>query len=106
MEVLVTSTASTLAPDYITKITRITDGRGGTIYVGEAPREKVFDIRGHQRGETGFSGSYIRIATLEDSKKLALDIRKRKLESFNFHGLTPEQCSEIVLFMRSKSIKI
>ncbi len=67
----------------VRKIDRITDGRGGTIYVGR----ESYDSSGHQRGGDVWSRQHIQIAT----EKLLLEVRseyaKMKLRKFDWDSL-------------------
>jgi hypothetical protein len=86
----------------ILPIERITDGRGGTIYV----KGKSFDVSGNERTSDIWNDTRIVIATDDDKKRIAMQIRKHKLTEFDFQNLTLEQASEIVAFMREKGIVI
>lgn len=91
----------------IGKVVRITDGRGGTVYVTFGnPSESAYDINGNERGCGTWSKTYLYPLTIEKKNEIALSIRKEKLRSFKWDDLTVEQASEIVLFMREKGIKI
>ena len=67
----------------IRKIDRITDGRGGTIYVGK----EAYDSGGSRRGGDSLFRSHIAPAT----EKLLLEVRseyaKMKLSKFNWNSL-------------------
>jgi hypothetical protein len=86
----------------ISKISKITDGRGGTVLVDD----KTYDARGFGRGGDVWTRYHIVPLTPELKMEVILEVRKSKLDNFHFNTLTPEQASEIVLFMRSKGIKI
>jgi hypothetical protein len=68
---------------HVGEISRITDGRGGTIYVGEAS----YDINGHQRGSTLWGGSHLELSTPEALQAIRAERAKNLLSKFNWHSL-------------------
>jgi len=86
----------------IRTIDKITDGRGGTIYV----HDMAFDIHGRQRGNN--QGSFFLIAPMTpDTKEGILKKNRRiKLTQFNFNSLTFDQASDLVFKMREMGIVI
>ena len=85
---------------YILPIERITDGRGGTIYVGGLS----FDAQGRQRGDV-WQTAYISIPTKQDYvnvKGRNAIIRLRKVE---WSSLTPEKAIEIEKLLNDNDIK-
>jgi hypothetical protein len=67
-DVLVTTTYE----EYLSAITRITDGRGGTIYVKKPKSgvEQAYNQHGNSRGGDGWHTSTIRVPTQEDLNNL------------------------------------
>jgi len=93
------------------KISRITDGRGGTLYVafsnslGTGTYEVAYDIHGRKRGDD-WSRSQLAIHTPEMKLAQMRLNRRRKLAMFDWPSLPFDQSDAIVAFMREKGIKI
>ena len=89
---------------YIAIISRITDGRGGTIYVKSKNGENNFDLLGNQRGTDIWNGSIIERATQEDTKLMRGKIAISRLKNFNWASLSPELAIEIRDFLKENYI--
>ena len=94
------------------KVSRLTDGRGGTVYVavpqtlGAGTYEVAFDINGKKRGTDTWSRSQLEVLTPDMKLGLERRGRRRKLAMFDWSGLPFDQSDAIVTFMRDKGIKI
>lgn len=79
----------------ITPITRITSGRGGTIYIGN----QAFDSRGNERGGDTWSRTSIQHITPEQEAEIRKTFRVKKLirrlEKLNWNNV-PEEKIEAV----------
>ena len=102
MEVIVYSRFSSS----IQKIKKITDGRGGTIYVEIKGNNYLFDVLGNLRTSNVWSSITIEPCTPEKKIEIQMKNRVAKLHAFDFSSLTDQQVSDIVLFMREKGINI
>jgi len=87
--------------DCIKHIERITDGRDGTIYVDGT----AYNRRGHQRGQTGWHGSYISVASNEDIQQVRGEICRQKLKKFPWHKLSDDEAINIYKNIKEKVIK-
>lgn len=85
----------------ISKITKITDAWGGTIFVNKLK----FDENGFQRTPDMWS-YFIKPLTQTLRDNFEIKLRKKKLTRFDFNSLTNDQIDSIVFFMREKGIKI
>jgi len=83
----------------IRPISRITDGRGGTIYVGES----AYDKSGRKRASGDWHFGYISPATDKDRAIIVGKNNKAKLERFKWSSLTPEQATEIITLLTKES---
>lgn len=110
MEALMEHGGSSLSPDEIVVVSRITDGRNGTIYIKSrnpaVTTEYAFDTHGNQRGGGAWSSAYIKPLTEEMRTKLQQQNRRSKLVHFKWKELPFEQSDKIVAFMRENGIKI
>ena len=86
----------------ISKITRITDGRGGTIYI----EKTAYDRWKHERTSDSWYSKYIKIATESDKEEVIQESQKRKLDNFKWNTLPGSLATEIITLMRNKGIKI
>lgn len=94
--------------DYLGKITRITSGRDGTIYVSAngSTSENAYDSYGHQRSSSTWTRGNIRLASTEDIAKIYGRIRKSKLNAFDMNQLSDEDAKNIIELLREKGYKI
>jgi hypothetical protein len=88
-------------PERIMKIDRITDGRNGTIHIGNT----AFDINGRQRGGDAWS-MHISPATDEDIHRVKGSVAKRRLGSFNWDSITGDQALQLEQVLMSAGIDI
>jgi len=84
---LVYDNGNSYRPESLTRITRITDGRGGTIYVGESS----FDINGSQRGSDTWSKQRIQVATPVDLQRIKENNAIERLSRFDWKSLRGDQ---------------
>jgi len=78
--------------EHLDKITRITDGRGGTIYIDTM----AFDIRGRRRGEDSmWESTGIYPATDRDIKRIVVKGKRQFLYSNPWASLTDDQIIQV-----------
>lgn len=77
----------------LAKITRITSGRDGTVFVSDI----AFDLLGHERGnrDNVWSRAYMYPATSEDIEKIAVKNRRAKVCSYHWDNLSDDQITYI-----------
>ena len=84
----------------ISTITKISDGRGGTIYASEM----LFDKNGSQRGADTWHKSYMRVATEAD----VIDIRgknaRNRISKYKWLDLDPAKALEIEKLLNDNGI--
>ena len=83
-------------------IDRITDGRGGTIYIGK----DAFDATGSLRGGGTWSQTHIEPATEVEILKIRASIIKRKLKDFDWRTISDEDASTIIAYIRANHPKL
>ena len=86
----------------IKAISRITDGRGGTIYVSGT----AYDASGRQRGGDIWYGSHISPATDADYKELAGSVSKARLSRFRWGNLPDEVAVDAIKLLSEKYPKM
>lgn len=86
----------------ITKIDRITDGRGGTIYVGK----EAFDKYGRLRGGDTWSRTSLEPATEELIREIKADFCKRRLNEFDWLSLPDWLAINLVETLTAKDKRI
>ena len=84
----------------ITKITRITDGRGGTVYAGDLS----FDIHGRGRSGDKWHSANIQPATEEDRIRIRGMNARNRLSKIKWHELDPKKALEIETLLNSNGI--
>jgi hypothetical protein len=85
-------------------IERITDGRGGTIYLDNT--FSTFDANGRIRSSSSWDTQRIEPMTPEIKEGIIKANRRNKLKNFDFASLTFDQASDLVLKMREMGIVI
>ena len=75
----------------ITPITRITDGRGGTIYT----KDLSFDLSGRERSEEKWHTAYMSTATLDDAIRIKGMNARNRLGKVKWNELDPKKATEI-----------
>jgi hypothetical protein len=90
----------------IRTVTRITDGRDGTVYVKEGKSETAFDRFGNQRGADTWSRARMEPATESDVKRVKGKIARNQLSRFEWHELDPDKALEIRDLLREKGLDI
>ena len=89
------------------KISRITDGHGGTIYVPVSDKSTMaFDSLGNLRSADPWAQVHIQAATPELKTEIQMKVRQNKLFRFDLNELTLQQASDLVIHMREQGIKI
>jgi len=96
---------SSLAGPSVVKITRITDGRGGTLYINSGRlSEKTFDINGNERGGSTWHRRHIEPATEEDLLNIQGMVIKSRLTAFNWRRLSNENAVKVEEFLNQLGI--
>lgn len=96
-EVLIRGSGLSIRP-----ITRITDGRGGTIYAGD----NSFDKNGRQRGGDGWLYlRYITPVTEEDRIEITGKNARFRISHVEWHNLEPSKAIEIEKLLNENGIK-
>lgn len=90
------------ACDSIVKIDKITDGRGGTIYVGT----EKYDSNGWARGDFGYHRPHIKIATEEDIARVRGQNASRRLARFDWTKLEPAEAYRIYELLKTNGVNI
>ena len=95
----------------LTTITRITDGRGGTLYteyksLGATVNINAYDKDGWMRGGGAWSKSRIQPATPEAVKELKVQITRRKIEQISWRKIPDDTILEIKDFLNEKGLDI
>lgn len=93
-------TTGNIRQESIVPITKITDGRGGTIYVGNM----LFDIMGAQRGNDIWYKSYIAPATEEDAMRIRGKNSRHRLSKVKWLELDPKKAIEIEKLLNDNGI--
>jgi len=91
--------------EHISTITRITNGRGGTIYVKAAREdapEIAYDSKGRQRGSDLWNHNDISPATQEDIARIKGKVARLQLSRFSWVNLPPDIAMEIRDYLRVK----
>jgi len=88
--------------DSIATITRITDGRGGTIYTDDY----AFDLRGCERSSDTWHSKFIEPATEEDRMRIKGEVSKSWLVGYRWPNLTGEQAIKIEALLKEMGINI
>ncbi len=83
-------------------IDRITDGRGGTIYVGK----DSFDKSGSLRGGDTWNRTHIEPATEVEIQKIRASIIKKKLKDFDWRTVSDDDATKIIAYIRSNHPKL
>ena len=86
-------------------IERITDGRGGSIYLKDNSGSG-YDSNGFSRNGGAFHRAYITPMTPELKAQITVESRRQKLSRFDWKNLPDEQINQVITFMREKGIKI
>jgi len=89
-----------LSDQRVTTITRITSGRGGTIYVGDL----AYDSRGHQRGSDTWGGSSLYPATPEAVKEIKSAKARKLLAGFPWSKLSDDDILKLWEEVKAKSL--
>ena len=89
---------STSMGEGVATITRITDGRGGTVYVGK----EMFDASGSLRGGDTWQRRKIEPLTQEKYNEILAQNIREKLKRFNWGSLPNEIAIEIISHLRGK----
>ena len=84
----------------ITPITRITDGRGGTIYA----KNLSFDIHGRERSGDSWHITHIQPATDEDRIRIRGKNARHRLSKINWNELDPKKAIEIEALLNANGI--
>lgn len=90
-----------LAGEAICPITRITDGRGGTIYVGDGnlatgePYEIPFDLKGNKRASNDWSTTGIQLATDEDYTRIRRKRMRNRIANVAWGSLPLEVAEKV-----------
>jgi len=92
---------TTTGYEAILPIDRITDGRGGTIYVGS----RLFDINGHQRGSDVWGKVNIREATEADYISIRGKNAKSRISNVNWLKLDAAKAIEIEKLLNDNGIE-
>lgn len=90
---------------YLATISRITDGRGGTIYTkrsNDSNYEPAYDLRGIQRGGDCWSRANISPATQKDIDLIKGRAAICQLGKYKWSTLSPEIAIEIRNYLREK----
>ena len=96
-----------LGTESIQTITRITNGRGGTIYVSISKNSDVaFDINGTERGGANWHPRTIQPATDEDIKQIRCNYIKFLLKQYDWSKLTEEQTINFFEYLNKSEISI
>lgn len=90
----------------IRTISRITDGRDGTIYVKEGNSETAFDRFGNQRGADTWSRARMDPATESDVKRVKGKVARHQLARFDWVNMDPNKAMEIRDLLREKGLDI
>jgi hypothetical protein len=86
----------------IRPITKITDGRDGTIYAAGL----LFDVNGRQRGNDLFTArSYIEIATEADAINIKGKNARKRLSKYDWIKLDPVKAIEIEKILNDNGIE-
>jgi hypothetical protein len=93
---------SSITSPSVVKITRITDGRGGTLYINSG--EKTFDISGNERGGSPWHRRHIEPATEEDLRNIQGRVIKSRLTAFNWRRLSNENAVKVEEFLNQLGI--
>ena len=80
-------TGSSIGGESIYTVSRITDGRGGTIYIGN----DAYDIEGSSRGGSTWHHTHISPATAEDIQRIKGKVANSYLRNYDWQELTGEQ---------------
>jgi hypothetical protein len=92
--------------EYVATITRITDGRGGTIYTKKINRENApeiaYDTTGRGRGADIWNTKDIHPATQEDISRIKGKVARLQLSNFKWIQLSPDIAIEIRDYLRVK----
>ena len=91
--------------EFIVTITRITNGRGGTIYAKAAREdapEIAYDSKGRQRGSDSWNHNDISPATQEDITRIRAKVARLQLSRFSWVNLHPDIAMEIRDYLRVK----
>ena len=86
----------------IVAITRITDGRGGTVYVGK----EMFDASGQARGGGSWSTRSIHPLTEEKKNSIIGANVRAKLSGFNWNTLPDDVAKEAIALLRKSFPKM
>lgn len=109
-KVIVSHRGSSLQPDYTAPISRITDGRNGTVYIKVKRSleeiERAYDKNGFERGGDVCSSSIIEPATPEKIEKLVAERTKIRLRYFDWNKLTDTQALQLDTYLASIGINI
>lgn len=113
-KVLITGSGGSGGYEAVRPITRITDGRGGTIYVDikpqiahsitYVPHELSFDEHGSERGGDTWSRKHIDIATEADTIRIKGKNAMKRLACVEWQNLTPEKALEIEKLLNDNGV--
>ena len=87
-----------MAKDHIALIERITEGRGGTVYV----QGQGYDQNGWQRGGDAWGRLHIHSVTQEDRIKIAGEKAKLRLQYFKWNDIDDKKAVEIRTILKEK----
>ena len=85
----------------IAPISKITDGRGGTIYVGE----QLFDTDGHQRTSDSWNRAFIQPATEADVIRIKGKNARFRIANYDWQNLDPSKAIEIEKLLNENGIE-
>jgi hypothetical protein len=99
-QIVVSHSGGTGGVERLLKITRITDGRGGTIYIEDI----AFDLYGHERtSNSAWHSKSISPATEEDIKRIVLEDMRRYLQNFDWSKQSDVQVSLVYKIIKGNS---
>lgn len=85
----------------VVPITQITDGRGGTIYVGDY----LFDANGHQRTSNEWTRAYIQPAVEADITRIKGKNARYRISKVDWRSLDPVKAIEIEKLLNANGIE-
>ena len=89
-----------MGQESITSITRITDGRGGTIYLNDM----AFNVNGSQRGGGVWDRSHISVGTEADVIRIRGKNARYRLSKVSWMELDPAKAIEIEKLLNDNGI--
>jgi hypothetical protein len=99
-KVYIDKTSSFHGYEAVSPIERITDGRGGSIYV----KDMNFDKNGKERGE-GYHKATIRPATEEDIIRIRGNNARSRIKHYDWSELDPAKAIEIEKLLNENGIQ-